>query len=468
MSSLKWLALFVGLSTAYPVGWLLRGRRRLLLLAWTAVGLLPFLGAHDVGLIPLPLFPGDTHGMEMSLVDFLALVLVFSRPLSFRGVPYRFAMGLYFALALFSVTQAALPVPAVFYSWRLLRFGLLFFAVVQGATSVSVVLAILRGMSIGVVWEFFLVMQQRHFTYQSFGSFAHQNSLGMAMNLVLMAPMALVLARKADWLTTLCPMLGLVVVLLTRSRGALIFLVLGAALLYGLSFLKGATSRKVLVGVLSGVLALAVIGRAAQRITERFATAPESSMDTRERFAKAARLMLRDHPLGIGANHFAWYLSVRGYGDQVGLEYGNRTAIVHNVYWLTATELGPLGLLAILGLFLGPLVDAFRGGLRAPPTDVRGELLLGLGASLLACYAQSAFEWIWRSTDVSYIYWIVVGLVGALAAQVRRRAARPKRGAGGRRKKRRLADTSAPAAPPEPAPPEPAPPEPAPPEPAPA
>jgi O-antigen ligase len=459
MIALTWLVLVVGLCAALPLGWLLRGRPRLALLAWTALGALPFLGSLDIGLVTLTEFLGDTHGLEIALVDFLALVLVFSRPLSARGVPYRLALGLYFAVALFSVTQAALPLPALLYSWRLLRFGLLFFAVVRGATTLTVVLAILRGTAIGVGYEFYLAMQQRFYTYQVPGSFAHQNSLGLAMNLVVMAPIALVLAGRAGWLAAASPLLGLVIVVLTRSRGALIFFVLGAALVYGLSLARRRSSRKVLVGVIGGVLALAVVARAAPRIAERFATAPVSSMDTRAQFEKAAGLMLDDHPLGIGANHFAWYLGELGYGARVGLDEFNRQAIVHNVYWLTAVELGPLGLVALAFLFLTPLVDAVRSAYRSPPSDVRGDVLMGLGVSLFACYAQGAFEWAWRATDVSYIYWIVVGLVGALSAQVRRRAVRAQRAGGVRRKKRRRA--AAPEPSPEPDSPQPGSPEPA-------
>ena len=441
MSALKWLIFLAGLGAAYPLGWFLRTRPRLLLLAWTALGLLPFLGAIDLGLVPLTGFLGDTHGLEVSLVDFLALALVFSRSLSFRRVPYRAAMAFYFLVALFSVTQALLPVAALFYSWRLLRFYLLFFALVRGATSVQVVLAVVRGMAIGVFYEFALTMQQRLYAYQSPGSFAHQNSLGMALNLFLMVPIALILARKTGWLTMLCPLAGLIAVVLTRSRGTLTFFLVGVVLVYGLSLLRGGAGRKTVVAVLVGVIALAVLGRAAHRITERFSSAPVSSMDTRGQFEKAASLMLRDRPLGIGANHFAWYLEKRGYGDQVGLQYGNRVAIVHNVYWLTAAELGPLGLVSLVVLFLAPLVDAMRQALRAPPADIRGDLLLGLGIGLLLCYLQSGFEWIWRATDVSYVYWIVVALVGALAWQVRRRSAGTRvRSSAGR--KRRRADVS--------------------------
>lgn len=440
MTAIKWLVFLAGLCAAPAFGVFLRTRPRLLLLAWTALGLLPFLGEFDLGLIELPGFVGDTYGMEVTVVDFLALALLFSRPFSLKRVPYRLAIGAYLLVALFSVTQAVLTLPALLYSWRLLRFVVIFLAVVRGATSVPVVLAIVRGISIGVVYEFVLTMQQRLYVYQSPGSFGHQNSLGMAMNLVLFVPMALALARKTDWLTTLCPLLGLIVVILTRSRGALLFFVLGAALLFALSLLRRTTSRKTMVAVVGSILALAVLVRAAPKIIERFETAPQASMDSRVQYEEAASLMLRDHPLGIGANHYAWYLERQGYGAQVGLLYeGAVRALVHNVYWLTLAELGRQGLVALLVLFALPLVDAFRFAFRAPRGDVRADLLLGLGVGLLACYLSSLYEWIWRATDVSYIYWTVVGLVGALSAQVRRHGARTRMPPSERSRRRRAA-----------------------------
>lgn len=416
---LKWAIVFAGLTAAYPFGRVLRGHRRLQGLAWTLIGLLPFLGALDIGLVTDATFLGDSHGIEVALIDLLALSLVFVRPLSVRRVPYLAGLSAYLLVAVFSATQAAVPIRAFFYAWKLLRMYLVFFAVVRAAGSIEVTLAILRGMAIGTLYELYLVMQQRLWVYQSPGSFSHQNSLGMALNLFLMVAIALILARRTDWLVTLSPVAGLVAVVLTRSRGTLISFVLGAGLVFVLSALRGAASRKVLIAVLGGVIAMGVMTKAARRITERFETAPAESVETRDQFEKAASMMLRDHPWGLGANHFAWTLENDGYADRVGLRYPNRSAIVHSVYWLTAVEMGYLGLGALVVLLLRPLVEAMRCAFLARPGDVRGDLLLGLGVGLLTCYLHSTVEWIWRATDVSYIFWVLVALVGALARQVR-------------------------------------------------
>ncbi len=419
MSLLKWALLPGGLVLAYVLGRLLRRQPRLEGAAWFLVGLLPFLGALDMGLVTDVSFAGDSHGLEVALVDLLALALVFARPFPLRRVPYRWVLALYLLAAACSVLPAVAPAQVGYYLWKLLRGYLLFFAVVRAGGSLPVAMAILRGMAAGALYEFYLVMQQRYLVYQSPGSFSHQNSLGMVMNLFLVTVVALVLARRSDWLVTVAPATGLVVVLLTRSRGALIFLAVGVALVFVLSSLRRFTGRKAVVAVLGATLALGVLAWSARRVVERFERAPAASMDTRWQFEEAAAMMLRDHPAGVGANHFSWSMRHGGYADRAGLTYGDRYATVHNLYWLTAAELGWFGLAALVLLLLRPLVDALRGAWRASRQDLRGDLLLGLGVSLLMCYLHSTVEWIWRETEVSYVFWTLVGLAGALAAAVR-------------------------------------------------
>ncbi len=416
---MKWAICLAGLAASYPLGRVLRQQRWLQALAWTLVGLLPFLGSLDIGLILDTTFVGDSHGIEVSVIDLLALSLVFARQFSFRRVPYRVPLGLYLLVAAVSVAQAAAPVQAVYYVWKLLRGYLLFVSVVRAAGSIPVSLAILRGMALGIFYDFYLVMQQRFAAFASPGSFAHQNSLGMAVNLFLVTAVALVLARRSGWLMTLSPAVGLVVVLLTRSRGALIFFVLGVVLVFTLSLIKRFTGRKVLIVVVGGVITLGALTRAVDRVVERFEQAPESSMETRRQLVEAAALMLRDHPMGVGGNHFSWSLRAGGYAERVGLMSGTRYMTVHNIYWLTAAEFGYLGIVALAVLFLVPLTDAMRFAFMAESRDVRGDLLLGLGISLLVFSLHSTLEFVWRITEVAYVFWILVALVGALAAAVR-------------------------------------------------
>jgi O-antigen ligase len=135
-------------------------------------------------------------------------------------------------------------------------------------------------------------------------------------------------------------------------------------------------------------------------------------------FKEAAAQMLSDHPMGVGANHFSFAANVQGYFTRVGELWGpGRASNVHNVYWLVATETGYLGLVAFVVLLLRPLYVAFACGLRHVG-DARGDLLLGLGAGLLAVYIHSFEEWIFMTFDAQYQFGVEIGLIAGLAGEL--------------------------------------------------
>ena len=129
-------------------------------------------------------------------------------------------------------------------------------------------------------------------------------------------------------------------------------------------------------------------------------------------------MMLAEHPLGIGPNQFQVSLMTEGYGARAGVDWTQRIGIVHNIYWLTAAETGYAGLLALVLVFIVPVLSAFRYAFRAG-RDIRGDVLLGLGVGLTMFYVHSLFEWVWRVTSVSYVFWIVVGMTATLSRGVR-------------------------------------------------
>ena len=96
---------------------------------------------------------------------------------------------------------------------------------------------------------------------------------------------------------------------------------------------------------------------------------------------------------------------------------GASGAIVHNVYWLTAAETGYLGLISLVILLLRPMIVGLRCGWRNRG-DERGDLLLGLGISLLTVYIHSFYEWIFITFQVEYIFAATIGLIAGLAQQL--------------------------------------------------
>jgi O-antigen ligase len=230
--------------------------------------------------------------------------------------------------------------------------------------------------------------------------------------------LAVALARKRGWLAPSAAVASAAIVILTLSRGAMTLFVVGSGLTYLFSAAKSLTPRKLLVAFV-GVLAVgALLIKAGHTITERFEGAPEQSAESRRGYEKAAGLILEDYPIGIGLNQFSLVLSAGGYADRTNLAHDDRSAIVHNIYWLTAAETGYLGLAAFVGLLLTTLWLAFWHGLRARG-DVRGDVLLGLGAGLVALYLQGFLEWGLRTTQLSYLFWGAAAIVATTARQLR-------------------------------------------------
>jgi O-antigen ligase len=415
----KWLVFVGAVLAVYPFGRWLRGRPGRQSLVWSLVGFLPFFYSLDVALVVDRIRPGDAHGIEVALIDLLALALFVARPRPMPRVPYRGAVLFYVFAAAASIAQAASPGFAFFYVWKLLRMCFLGAVLMRAGQEGEAPAAVLRGMTVGTLYEFGLVLWQRYGLgmNQVTGSFAHQNSLGMAVNLVVMASFALVLARRTDWRTTVAPFAAMVTIVLTLSRGALALFAVGLVLVFLLSMLRGVTTRKVAVALLGAAVAAAVLAKGADTIVRRFGEAPAESMEERRRLDAAALMMVRDHPLGVGANHFTWMLVNRGYGERAGLDPRSRTANVHNIYWLTAAEMGYPGLLALLALMAAPLVHAFRYVFSARG-DARGDVLLGLGVGLVLCWVHGTIEWVWRTTEISYLFWMIVAMVPALARQL--------------------------------------------------
>jgi O-antigen ligase len=130
-------------------------------------------------------------------------------------------------------------------------------------------------------------------------------------------------------------------------------------------------------------------------------------------------MMLSDHPMGVGANNYVVAANVGGYNQRAGV--AARTASlatnVHNAYLLSAAETGYFGLVTFVMLLLRPLIVAFRCGWRNRK-DQRGDLLLGLGVTLLVVYVHCFFEWVFFSFKVQYLFAITAGLIVGLAQQL--------------------------------------------------
>jgi O-antigen ligase len=419
---LKWLLLLISIALIVPVsGWFRRNPAEMPKI-WMLMGFLVFEhGAQKLymAIISWAAWPGHTKGLEFSIVDALALSLYLSLPNLRQRLPFAASMAFYFFASLLSSLQTNVPESALFYCWQLARAFLVYAVVARGCADPRVPSALLKGMVIALALEACLAAFQKvgGGMLQAGGSFGHQNMLGLMSHFVAFPAFALLLAGEAGWYWRVAPVAGSLVAILTVSRATFGLAVIGYVLTFTALVMRGWTSRKARVALL-GVVAVAVLAPLAVSSFESRQAIFEPD-EERAAFEKAAALMLADHPFGVGANNYVVIANTAGYSDRAGViaVAGSRSATVHNTYWLVAAETGYIGLVAFLIMLVRPLIVAFRCGWSARG-DPQGDLLLGLGVSLLVVYVHSLFEWVFITFQAQYMLGLSVGLVAGLAQQL--------------------------------------------------
>lgn len=425
---MKWLALAVGLAGIVPLaGWLRRNPRETPKV-WMLMGFLPLVvgGLHwYMAAISWAGWPGYVKGTEISILDLLAVALYLSLPRSRIVLPFRLSMALYFFAVLLSALQTSVPMATLFYAWQLARMFLLYAVVTKAsAGDERVAPALLTGMAIGLCFEVCATVWQRFGLgiLQAQGTMDSQNLLGLMTHFVTFPWIALLLAGERGCWPVVGPLAALVIAVLTVSRATFGLFGIGSVSLVALSICRRWTSRKALI-LAAGV---AVVGLVSPLILssyeQRLADIPLQTgkpYDERAAFVDAATMMISDNPMGVGANFYVVMANTGGYNTRAGVapRLGSDSTNVHNIYYLVAAETGYIGLVTFLLMILQPLIVAFRCGWRSRG-DRRGDLLLGLGISLLMVYIHSYFEWIFISFDAQYMFALDIGLVAGLATQL--------------------------------------------------
>jgi O-antigen ligase len=249
------------------------------------------------------------------------------------------------------------------------------------------------------------------------GTFPHQNSMGMAMNLLLPIYLSLALAGQGRLLSWATIAFCAIAVILSLSRGSLAMMLVAVVLTYVVSSIRHFSIRKNLValGALAAGVILLIVSYGS--ISRRFETAPDVSAIGREIYEDEARMMLHDHPFGIGLNQWSHVSATMGYGERAGLLPMDQGGIAHNIYWLTLAELGYVGFVAFMLFLLAPFRHALPAAFRNRG-DVRGDVLAGAAVGLLVTDVHGTLEWALRQTQLGYLYWSVMAMVWALSRQL--------------------------------------------------
>jgi O-antigen ligase len=425
----KWAALLVVLAGSVLLSKWLRRDPNSIIKALMLMGFLPF--ALDLekpfhlymAIISWPDWPGFVKGAEFSLLDGIALAVYLSLPRSRQMLPFRISMALYFGAVLLSAFQAQVPMAVLFYCWQLARMLLVYAAVARAGVDPRAAPALLFGMTAGLLLQGGIAAWDRFaLGFVQSGGTVHQNLLGMMSHFVIFPMFALLLAGRGNRVLVVGTLIGLTVEVLTTSRATIGLAAFAYTAVFALSALRRWTTRKAQI-LMAGILVLAIIAPlVAMSFDRRFAAeavfAP-SNYDERAAFQRAATTMLYDHPLGVGANHYVVVANVEGYNKAAGVipALGSLSANVHNVYLLVAAETGYLGLIALAAFLIWPMVVAFLAGWRHRK-DHRGDLLLGLGVTLLTVYLHNFYEWIFVTFQVQYLLAMDLGMLVGLAHQL--------------------------------------------------
>jgi O-antigen ligase len=436
---MKWVVFAAALLVIAPFNSWLRRNPHHVPAIWSLAGLLVFIQGMayftKIGLVSWPSLPLTTHGLEVTVLDLVLAALWLAQPRGGRATPLTVARLVYVVAIVASMAQAQHPMAVLFVAWQMLRMYFAFSVVVHACRDPRVPGALLRGMSAGVLFTCALSLSQRYLAgfHETTGPFEHQNLVAMMCNFAVLPTFSLFLVRRTHLLTMLTPLAGIIAVVLSLSRGGLAVAVLGLGAVLVFS-LRQFTDRKLAIALSGLLIVAAVLVKAADQLEIRFMQrsygtfAATGDQDERARLELASQLMLRDHPLGVGANHFTIALHTGGYFERVGLmphwsAMGSRVTDevkVHNLYWMIATELGALGLLAYLFLALAVLTAVFAKAWRAR-RHWRGDVIFAIGVALFLFMAQGLVEWVQLRSVAQYGFWMMAGLALGLGVAEPRR-----------------------------------------------
>jgi cell division protein FtsW (lipid II flippase) len=267
-----------------------------------------------------------------------------------------------------------------------------------------------------VALQFMLVLYQRSIgIYRAHGSTPHSNTLALYINMMNMVFLSFILGdrnagrRRLIYWAVLA--MGSIIVLATFSRGALATMVMGYGLVILLSLYDSPRSYKFTLVGLMLLAALPLVMRVAPAIIERFETAPVESKLGRHQANIAAYAMANDSFLGVGINNYSHVINETGYARYIPLQ--NDRGIVHNIYYLHASEMGWIGLLVFVLMIGNFLIMAMRYIARRKD-NITSWMAIGVFAGMCTLWLQSGLEWAYRQTYITVEFYLFAGFLAAL------------------------------------------------------
>ncbi len=424
---MKWVALLVFILVGIGFALAIRKNQRAVFIAAFLLGFLPFV------LLPWHLFiapysiaswSGYVKGWEVSLIDAIAVACLISIPRKRSSLPFKYIFLTYIASAALSVFFAPYFTIALSYPIQLARIFLVFAAVARIVETPLGLKAVLQGLFVGLAYQAVAaIWAKMGGAVQTGGSFGHQNMLGFAAHMVFIPALGLLLSGQWTRWALLGLVSGTIVIIVTASRGTLAFAALGLMFTYLLSVISKWSTRKGMIGLASLTAVIVSIPVIQASFGQRFELRGDSFTQEdqeREAFKRAARMMIADHPFGVGANHYVLIANTQGYSQRAGVAWntGSRATSVHNTFLLVWAETGIFGLIAVAVLLVTTVATSIAWAFKTRQA-LPSNMLFGLGGGFLAIFSHAFFEWVFVTYNVQYVFAVSLGLAAGLITQAR-------------------------------------------------
>lgn len=384
------------------------------------VGSLPFVYNAvnlDSALIDWAFWPGYVKGMIITVMDSLAVAIILSNRNNVRGTKFIGLFWFYIASSTVSVLLSDRWLGSFFYVFQLIKVLLVFVAVVKITQDSRSIRWIAVGLAFGAIFQAMVAVDQRlSGAFQVSGTLGHQNLLGMMLHFVTLPLMALLLAGERSKIMLAGLVAALLTVALGASRGSIGFLAIGMVLLLVLSLMRRPTVTKWRATGTVLVICLLVSPLIIGGMEKRFQSLAENGeYNERAKFENAASSMWADHPFGVGANQYVIVANTRGYSERAGVTWGgnSRSANVHHAYLLVAAETGWIGLFGLILLLCWPVIIGIHFAFKYR-RDPRGDVILGVSASVITVILHNFYEWVFVTQQVQYLFAISIGITAGL------------------------------------------------------
>lgn len=385
--------------------------------AFMVLGALPVVGIAlniDAAFVSWASWPGHSKGIIVSLTDTLALAIC----VQLRDRRYHSQLTwvwiMYIACNIPGIFLGNLITPAIFYIFSLVKAAVYFFAcytvICRGGLS-----ALFSGICVAVIANSgttisnFLQGQT-----QPAGLVGHRNYAGLVNNLAVPALLVFgTFGRLRAWPLLAVSIAG-VAAIVGGSRAVLILF--GATVYLTLIltlFVKPSRQIKQILAVCF-VLSFLAVPIGIQKISQRSDDGQIVLTKDAERlaFEKAASMMNKDYPFGVGLNQYAVLANSGGYSAAAGVGWmtASKSAIVHNTYLLVRTEGGLIALFGLLLLFVATVATSATLMFRRRDNPARVFAVPALVATVILSI-HILFEWVFVSMNTLYAFASIVALV---------------------------------------------------------